>query len=149
MTNGPDEMGLDGLQSGYLPNHKMDPAIVNSTDFGKYIREGLHLIRLTRESTVVDDLDRWIHAGVRGCRTGEFHSPDWNLSSHSPKFLAKPLVYTPTTRSQVVIAVSETNWVYLLDAGTGAVVKKRQVRRKLLYMCFFSDLSRLIRIFNC
>lgn len=40
MTNGPDEMELDGLQSGYLPNHKMDPAIVNSTDFGKYIREG-------------------------------------------------------------------------------------------------------------
>ncbi|KAL0640460.1 hypothetical protein Q9L58_000430 [Maublancomyces gigas] len=91
----------------------MDPAIVNSTNFG------------------------------------EFYSPDWKPSSYSPKFLAKPLVYTPTTRSQVVISVSETNWVYLLDADTGVVVKKRQVRRKLLYMCFFPDLGRLTRTFNC
>lgn len=79
----------------------------------------------------MDDLDRWIHTGVHGCRTGEFHFPDWKLFTYSLKFLAKPLVYTPTTRSQVVIAVSETNWVYLLDAATGVIVKKRQVRRKL------------------
>lgn len=31
-----DEMGLDGLQSGYMSNHKMDPAVVGSANFGKY-----------------------------------------------------------------------------------------------------------------
>lgn len=32
-------MRLDGLQSGYMPNHKMDPAVVGSSSFGKCIQD--------------------------------------------------------------------------------------------------------------
>ncbi|KAH8153854.1 uncharacterized protein LAJ45_01621 [Morchella importuna] len=80
--------GTDDLQSGYLPNHKMDPAVVDSTNFG---------------------------GSVPG-------------SGVTEQFLAKPLVYTPSEGPQVVIAASETNWVYVLNAATGTIINKRKVR---------------------
>lgn len=86
----------DDLQSGYLSNHKMDPAIVDSANFG------LLWTTLTGGS-------------VPGSTVTEL-------------FLAKPLVYTLAGGSQVVIAASETNWVYVLDAANGTTITKRQVR---------------------
>jgi iron transport multicopper oxidase len=50
--------------------------------------------------------------------------------------MAKPLVYTPLKGSygggQVVVAVSETNWVYVLDAVNGTVYNSRQLHRPFL-----------------
>jgi iron transport multicopper oxidase len=53
--------------------------------------------------------------------------------------MAKPLVYTPRTRfqdgkptaggKQLVIAVSESNWVYVLDAISGDILQSRQIRK--------------------
>ncbi|RPB00236.1 WSC-domain-containing protein [Choiromyces venosus 120613-1] len=54
-------------------------------------------------------------------------------------FMAKPLVYTPRTRftngkpasgdKQLVIAISESNWIYVLDAKSGDVINSRQIRK--------------------
>jgi hypothetical protein len=52
------------------------------------------------------------------------------------RFLAKPLVYTPLKGSydgrQLVIACSETNWVYVLDAINGTIYNKRQLHRPFM-----------------
>lgn len=56
--------------------------------------------------------------------------------------MAKPLVFTPRTRfvdgkptigsKQLVIAVSESNWIYVLDAVGGKVLNSRQIRKPYL-----------------
>ena len=56
--------------------------------------------------------------------------------------MAKPLVYTPRTRfqdgkpvgggKQLVIAVSESNWVYVLDGVSGGILQSRQIRKPYL-----------------
>ncbi|GAO48326.1 hypothetical protein G7K_2500-t1 [Saitoella complicata NRRL Y-17804] len=43
------------------------------------------------------------------------------------QFYAQPLVYTPAGHSQVVFAVSATNWAYVLDAVTGVIIKSRNL----------------------
>ena len=40
-------------------------------------------------------------------------------------FLSQPLTYTPPGRGQVVIAMSESNNVYVLDAATGSIITSR------------------------
>lgn len=56
--------------------------------------------------------------------------------------MAKPLVFTPKAKfvggkpvmggKQLVIAVSESNWVYVLDAVSGKVLNSRQIRKPYL-----------------
>lgn len=50
--------------------------------------------------------------------------------------MAKPLVYTPSGNGyagkQIVIACSETNWVYAIDAVNGTIYRKRQLHRPFL-----------------
>ncbi|KAI9774328.1 MAG: hypothetical protein M1840_004222 [Geoglossum simile] len=93
----------DVLQSGYLPNHNMDPAIVGDASFGQLWR---------------------IKTG------GDFPG------AGTEQFLAKPLVYTPSgpayNGKQIVFAASETNWVYVMDAKTGTILKKKQLARPFL-----------------
>jgi hypothetical protein len=52
------------------------------------------------------------------------------------RFLAKPLVYTTLKGGyggkQVVIACSETNWIYVLDAVNGTIYNRRQLHRPFL-----------------
>lgn len=61
---------------------------------------------------------------------------DEGLISNDTRFLAKPLVYTTLKGSyggkQVIIACSETNWVYVLDAINGTIYNKRQLHRPAL-----------------
>ncbi|KAI5803029.1 hypothetical protein EDC01DRAFT_627840 [Geopyxis carbonaria] len=95
---------LDPLNSGYLPNHNINPKIVENGDFV-------------------------IHWKV---------SPDSDRINGVEMFMAKPLVYTPHTRfidgqpsiggKQLVIIVSESNWIYVLDAVSGEIIKSRQIR---------------------
>ncbi|KAF8437730.1 WSC domain-containing protein [Terfezia claveryi] len=49
------------------------------------------------------------------------------------QFYAKPLVYTPdSTGRQVVIAASQMNWVYIMDAFNGTIIRSRQLSRPFL-----------------
>ncbi|CAZ85758.1 unnamed protein product [Tuber melanosporum] len=52
----------------------------------------------------------------------------------SPRFYAKPLVYTPKAAGskQVLFVASETNWVYAMDAVTGVTLRSKQVATPFL-----------------
>ncbi|OBT48309.1 hypothetical protein VE00_01254 [Pseudogymnoascus sp. WSF 3629] len=82
-------MDGDAAQSGYLPNHNMDPSIIMGGVFGQI----------------------W-----------KFTTP----AGTSEQFYAKPLVYTPSsTGKQRVLAFSEQNNVYALDAVNGTLLASR------------------------
>ncbi|KAK6525361.1 hypothetical protein TWF694_005500 [Orbilia ellipsospora] len=55
----------------------------------------------------------------------------WSISTSggtNEQFFAKPLVYTPpSTNRQVVIAASAQNFVYIIDAINGTIIKSRQL----------------------
>ncbi|KAK8250723.1 hypothetical protein HDK77DRAFT_405859, partial [Phyllosticta capitalensis] len=75
-------------QSSYLPNHNMDPSIVDSPLFGQL----------------------------------------WKISFNAnEQFYAKPLVYTPNGKNQLLFLASSQNWIRTLDAKTGAILNTRQV----------------------
>ncbi|KAH8649429.1 hypothetical protein BGZ60DRAFT_499074 [Tricladium varicosporioides] len=85
---------LDPSQSGYLPNHKIDPNVITGGSFGQI----------------------W-----------QFKA---NIPQGSPQdqFYAKPLVYTPSSLGrQVVIAFSEANRIYVLDAINGTLIASRDL----------------------
>ncbi|KAK0636226.1 WSC domain-containing protein [Bombardia bombarda] len=87
-------MDADSAATGYLPNHNMDPAVINGGGFGQL----------------------W-----------SFTTPK-SSAGLTEQFYAKPLVYTPSsTGKQVVIAFSELNRIYVLDAVTGALVTSRDM----------------------
>lgn len=59
----------------------------------------------------------------------------WSYTSPvvNDNVLAKPLVYTPlSTGVEVVVTASETNWLRVLDAKTGALVASRQLNLPFL-----------------
>ncbi|KAI9892350.1 MAG: hypothetical protein M1814_001551 [Vezdaea aestivalis] len=92
----------DTMQSGYLPNHNMDPAVVSGPTFGQL----------------------WRISG-----TGEYNG-------QNEQFYSKPLVYTPSTGTyagkQIVLAFSQTNWVYVLNSLDGTIMNSRQLARPFL-----------------
>ncbi|EAU84617.2 hypothetical protein CC1G_00136 [Coprinopsis cinerea okayama7 len=45
------------------------------------------------------------------------------------RFMAKPLVYTARNGRKVLIAAASSNTIYVLDARTGEVINKRQLRQ--------------------
>ena len=83
----------DPAQSGYLPNHNMQPAIVDSSAFGILWRNTY----LTKEA-----------------------------------WYAKPLVYTPPGKKQLVFTASNQNWIRTVDAVTGTLIASRQVQPPFL-----------------
>jgi iron transport multicopper oxidase len=83
----------DPGQSGYLPNHNIDPSIVSSEIFGILWK---------------------------------------NTYDSKEKWYAKPLVYTPPGRKQLVFLASSQNWIRTVDAVTGAAIAERQVQPPFL-----------------
>lgn len=51
----------------------------------------------------------------------------WNTVTGNDYYLSQPLTYTPPGGKQVVIATSESNKIYVLDAITGAILTSRSV----------------------
>jgi hypothetical protein len=87
-------MDGDSAQSGYLPNHNMDPAIISGGSFGQI----------------------WKYTGPPGYK------------GQAEQFFAKPLVYTPTSLGrQIVLAFSEQNRIYALDAVNGTKIAYRDL----------------------
>ncbi|KAF2492456.1 WSC-domain-containing protein [Lophium mytilinum] len=88
-------MDGDSSQSGYLPNHNMDPTVITGGSFGQL----------------------WQYKGV----IPSGGAPD--------QFYAKPLVYTPTSLGgqQIVLAFSEANRIYAVDAVNGTLIAKRDL----------------------
>jgi hypothetical protein len=87
-------MDGDSAQSGYLPNHNIDPAILSGGSFGQI----------------------WKYSGPPG------------YNGQAEQFFAKPLVYTPTRLGrQVVLAFSEQNRIYVLDAVNGTKIAYRDL----------------------
>ncbi|OCL10625.1 WSC-domain-containing protein [Glonium stellatum] len=87
-------MDGDSAQSGYLPNHNMDPTVISGGSFGQM----------------------WQYKAA--------------IPSGSPQdqFYAKLLVYTPSTLGrQIVLAFSEANRIYILDAVNGTLIAKRDL----------------------
>jgi outer membrane protein assembly factor BamB len=87
----------DSSQSGYLPNHNMDPSIISGGSFGQI----------------------W-----------QFKA---SIPSGTPQdqFYAKPLVYTPNSLGrQVVLAFSEANRIYVLDAINGTLISSRDLSKE-------------------
>lgn len=83
----------DPAQSGYLPNHNMQPAIVASSSFG-ILWQNTYLAK-----------EAWY---------------------------AKPLVYTPPGKKQLVFTASAQNWIRTMDAVTGTLIASRQVQPPFL-----------------
>ncbi|PNS14683.1 hypothetical protein CAC42_1705 [Sphaceloma murrayae] len=83
----------DAMQNSYSDNHNMDPAIVDSAEFGLLWKVPF----LAKE-----------------------------------QFYAKPLIYTPTGMDQLVFLASSQNWIRILDAKTGTLLKERQVNTPFL-----------------
>lgn len=76
----------DSSQSGYLPNHNMDPNIITGGSFGQI----------------------W-----------QF-KPSIAAGAAADQYYSKTLVYTPSNYGrQVVLAFSEANRIYVLDAQNG------------------------------
>ncbi|KAF4556435.1 WSC domain-containing protein 3 [Elsinoe fawcettii] len=48
------------------------------------------------------------------------------------QFYAKPLTYTPTGMNQIVFLASSQNWIRILDAKSGTLIKERQVNTPFL-----------------
>ncbi|OCK77470.1 WSC-domain-containing protein [Lepidopterella palustris CBS 459.81] len=87
-------MNGDSAQSGYLPNHNMDPNIITGGSFGQ-----LWSFKATIPAGAAND-----------------------------QFYAKPLVYTPSKLGrQVVLAFSEANRIYVIDAVNGTLIASRDL----------------------
>lgn len=84
----------DSSQTGYMPNHNIDPAVLTGGQFGQL----------------------WKFQPATP--SGEFND----------QYYAKPLVYTPARLGrQVVIAFSEANRIYVLDAINGTLIASRDL----------------------
>lgn len=56
----------------------------------------------------------------------------WNTITGNDYFLSQPLTYTPPGGKQVVIAMSESNKIYVLDAISGVILTTRNVGASFL-----------------
>ncbi|KAH8899451.1 WSC-domain-containing protein [Thozetella sp. PMI_491] len=84
----------DGPQSGYLPNHNIDPNVVGSSSFGILWQQ--------------------------------------QMATNTETFYAKPLVYTQSGGSEMVITASNINYVRIHDAKNGTLLASRQLTAPFL-----------------